>query len=857
MQMLTRDEARKRSQDLTVTEVDVDLDLSTAHDISASQYPVTSRFSLTTSSPEFFIDIAGDVEQVTVDGRVWPHEADGERVTLHDIPTHRRLEVSVSARCSYSRSGEGLHRYVDPEDQRIYLYTQFEPNDAHRAWPCFDQPDIKPRWLFRVTAPRGWVVTSNGIQESASEQGDLRIHEFSRTHPLSSYITAVVAGQWAVVDGGTWSGGAADNGHVEVPLRLMCRQALAEHMDADDILEVTRQGFDFYHRHYGVTFPWGSYDQIFVPEYNLGAMENPGCVTFNENYLSRSVPTHSERQRRANTILHEMCHMWFGDLATPAWWDDLWLKESFAENQGAYALAQATQYTSEWASFAMNRKAWAYEQDQLPTTHPIAADIADVAAAKTNFDGITYAKGAAVLKQLVAWVGEEAFFAAARQYFQTHAFSATTLADLLEALEEASGQSLDDWRDAWLYTCGPSVLSASWNVDAVGCISGLTLEQRPSEAVTSSDLRPHRVIVSTWKRHEGTLQRTHRFDIRVQGRSTLVDPERILNVPGASNDIDMVVVNDEDLTYAVSRLDELSTATALSMISSCPEAVTRAVVWASLWNAVRDGLLDPARFVRAVLVQAPVEEEAAIRDRLLALLPIAVSRFLPGSKRQELRETIMSTCAQVCARTNDEDAHRMWTRLLIEIFATSSSPSHTLDIEGLSEGPDVDLAWRARRALAARGLTPRGRLDQWLDADRSGEAQRHHCQAVASLPDAQSKAQAWNRVFSDELSNELLSATLDGLTSSATSSAQDAQRVIDGLEAFWNSHTIGLAMRYVRGGLELGLNVEDEEATKTFLDGLGQWLADHEAAQPQLRRLIIEKIDELERSQRVQKSCLP
>ncbi|MBF0966503.1 MAG: aminopeptidase N, partial [Actinomyces bouchesdurhonensis] len=375
MQILTRNEAAHRAGILDVLAIDVTVDLSGAQDSSQATYPVTSILTLTSCEERTFIDIVGQVSDVFLNGVEHPFEHDEDRVWVAGLPVGETITLEVRALAYYSRSGEGLHRYTDPEDAEVYLYTQFEPNDAHRAWPCIDQPDVKPAWTFHVIAPSSWVIFSNGVEVACEEAGaGTARHDFSTTPPLSSYITALVAGPWAVIDGGTWSGGACDGEHVELPLRLACRRTLARYLDSDDVFEVTRAGLDFFHERYGVTFPWGSYDQIYVPEYNLGAMENPGCITFNESYISRSTPTFSERQRRANTTLHEMCHMWFGDLATPAWWDDLWLKESFAENQGASAIATSTKYTGEWANFAMNRKIWAYTQDQMPTTHPIAAD---------------------------------------------------------------------------------------------------------------------------------------------------------------------------------------------------------------------------------------------------------------------------------------------------------------------------------------------------------------------------------------------------------------------------------------------------------------------------------------------------
>ena len=771
------------------------------------------------------------------------------------LPVGETFTLEVRALASYSRSGEGLHRYTDPEDGEVYLYTQFEPNDAHRAWPCVDQPDVKPEWTFHVIAPAGWVVSSNGVEtavEAVDDSGALR-HDFTATRPLSSYITAIVAGPWAVIDGGTWSGGASDGGHAELELRLLCRRTLARYLDSDDVFEVTRAGLDFFHERYGVTFPWGSYDQVYVPEYNLGAMENPGCITFNENYISRSTPTFSERQRRANTTLHEMCHMWFGDLATPSWWDDLWLKESFAENQGASAIATATRYVGEWANFAMNRKIWAYTQDQMPTTHPIAADIPDVAAAKTNFDGITYAKGAAVLKQLVAWVGEDAFYEGARRYFDKHRFGATSLGDLLEALEAASNQELGSWKDAWLDTPGPSTLSASWVTDPVGAISDFTLHQ--SGQACAGVLRPHRVTVSTWRAADGALERTHVFDVRIDGESAPIDPEGVLAVPGGAVGVDLVVINDDDLTYAISRLDERSTNVALAYVGTIEAPITRAVIWASLWNAVRDGLADPRRFIVAVLGAVPAETEPAIRDRLLLFVGEAISSFLPGSARAQVHEEVLATTSRLSKESaeTDADAWRAYTRAFIAEFAARGGDEFEAAVRACAACENPDIAWRARRALAARGLADEQTIATWRDADGSGEAARMSAEALASLPDEAARSRAWESVNSDTLSNDYLSATLAGLQASSWEGASGIPEAVERLRSYWESHTIGMSLRYAAGVLDLGVDVDREGSVEASVHLLRSWLAANEDAPAQLRRIVVEHLDDFERRERVQR----
>ena len=842
-------EAQERSAAIVLESVRVELDLRGADAPGAREFSVRSVLGLVASAPSTFLDVAGRVESVRIAGEERPVRQDVERLALEDLPTGERIDVEVAARCPFSRSGEGLHRYEDPEDGRVYLYTQFEPQDAHRAWPCFDQPDVKARWTFVVDAPAHWVVASNGAELSREEvEGGVR-RVFAETRPLSSYITAVVAGEWAVVDGGTWRGGAEGDVEVEVPLRLMCRAALAPYMDSEDVLAVTRAGLGFYHGVYGTTYPWGKYDQVFVPEYNLGAMENPGCVTFNESYLSREAPTFADRQKRANTILHEMCHMWFGDLVTPRWWDDLWLKESFAENQGATAAARATLYAGERANFAVGRKAWAYEQDQMPTTHPIAADIPDVAAAKTNFDGITYAKGAAVLNQLVAWVGEDAFFAGARLYFSRHAFSSATLVDLVACLEEASGLDLRDWVESWLRTSGPSILEASWESDAVGAVARFRLR----DVSNAPGARPHRLNVSTWAVEGERLERSASFDVRMEGAEALIDPEGLLAVPGADSRLALVVVNDGDLTYAVSRLDERSTATALGFIGACPDLMTRCVVWASLWNGVRDGLVDPAQFCRAATRWAESETEGALAAQLVSMARDAIVSFLPGSARPALVDEFCRIAMRI-SRTAEPQIARPWIRAMLSLVPSSASGEAVAGARAIlrASSDSSDTGWLACAALAARGLLSRRELEARYAASPTGEAATHLVRALAALPDAAEREAAWSTILADGVVNDTLSAAFAGLAMSTWSGETIVPRSLDALEDFWDSRTIGLGIRYVRGALLGAVDVDDPGSRDERVGAVEDWLDAHEGAPAPLRRLLLEHLDDARRRLRVQ-----
>src|SRR5690606_22374278 len=422
----------------------------------------TLRFDATAGASTFVDLVDGELTSIVLNGRELDLSAyaDG-RIALDDLQEHN--ELVVTGTCLYSHSGEGLHRFVDPTDDRVYLYTQFEVPDARRVFATFEQPDLKARFTFHVTAPAHWKVVSNSpTPEPEPVRDGVAVWHFAPTKPMSTYITALVAGEYHEVRD-TYVGE-----YGEIPLGVFCRQSLVPHLDADDILLITKQGFEFFEGAFEMGYPFGKYDQLFVPEYNMGAMENAGCVTFRDEMIFRSRQTVSAYEQRANTILHEMAHMWFGDLVTMRWWDDLWLNESFAEWASHHASVKATRFTDAWTGFTNNRKNWAYRQDQLPTTHPIAADNYDLHAAEANFDGITYAKGASALKQLDASVGEADCLAGLRAFSTRHAYGNTELTDLLAELPEASGRELDSWAAEWLQSSGVSTLAADFDLDDEG-----------------------------------------------------------------------------------------------------------------------------------------------------------------------------------------------------------------------------------------------------------------------------------------------------------------------------------------------------------------------------------------------------
>ncbi|RSS82033.1 aminopeptidase N [Streptomyces sp. WAC06614] len=839
---LSRDEARRRAELLSVDGYEVALDLRSAVDATEpAEGPrtfrsvTTVRFRSAVPGATTFADlIAPSVNAVTLNGRsLDPAEVfDGARVTLADLASENVLVVD--ANCAYSRTGEGMHRFVDPEDGEVYLYTQYEPADARRVYTTFEQPDLKAPHRFEVTAPEGWQVWSNGAEESR-EGG---VWRFAETAPISTYITCVVAGPYHYVTD-TYT-----RGDLTIPLGAMCRKGLAKHFDADDVFLVTKQGFDFFHEHFDYPYPFGKYDQAFVPEYNLGAMENPGMVTFREEYIFRGKVTRAAYERRCNTILHEMAHMWFGDLVTMKWWDDLWLKESFADFMGTFSQVEATRFDQAWVTFANNRKAWAYRADQLPSTHPVTADIRDLEDAKLNFDGITYAKGASVLKQLVAYVGREAFLEGARRYFKAHAYGNTTLDDLLSVLGEVSGRDMAQWSRAWLQTAGVNALTPVVTYDAAGRITELAVLQEGDE------LRPHRVAVGLYRLDgAGALVRYARVETDVAGARTVV-----AELAGAERP-DLVLVNDDDLTYCKIRFDEGSLATLRRHLGDVSDPLARALCWSALWNLTRDGLMPARDFLSLVLAFAGRESDVGVLQMLHAQALGAVTHYAaPAWREQGARDLAAGALHELRLAEPGSEHQLTWARFFA---ASASSQGDFLLLQGLLEGSaridglevDQELRWDFLLPLAAHGVVDEGVLAAELSRDDTASGKRHQVRCLAARPSAAVKDQAWAAVVeSDALSNALAEATISGMQQPSQRAllAPYTDRYFAMLERVWAERSIQIGMDVVRG---LFPALQDDEATLAATDA---WLAAHEDAAPALRRLVLESRDDLARALRAQ-----
>ncbi|HEY7484660.1 MAG TPA: aminopeptidase N [Streptosporangiaceae bacterium] len=830
---LTRDEARERARLLTVDTYAVELDLTTGDQHFGST--TTVRFDCGEPGTSTFVDLHDAVvREVTLNGQALDpasYDAEGGRIPLPDLAASNELRVVADV--AYSRTGEGLHRFVDPVDQNVYLYTQFETADAHRMYTCFDQPDLKAAFELAVTAPAGWEVVSNTAPERSGDNESVRWH-FPATPRVSTYITALVAGPYHVVR----------DEHDGIPLGVYCRASLAEYLDADKIIEVTRQGFDFFRTVFAQPYPFGKYDQLFVPEFNAGAMENAGCVTFLEDYVFRSRVTDAAYERRAETVLHEMAHMWFGDLVTMRWWDDLWLNESFATWAAAIAQAEATRWTTAWTTFAQLHKAWAYRQDQLPSTHPIAADIPDIAAVEVNFDGITYAKGAAVLKQLVAYVGIDNFLAGVRRYFGQHAWSNATLADLLAPLADTSGRDLAGWSKQWLETAGVNTLRPRYDAGPDGRLTRFDIlqEASPSHPV----LRDHRIAIGLYDRTPGGLVRRLRVETDVSGERTEVGALAGEQRP------DLVLVNDDDLTYAKIRLDEHSLGTLMTGIGEFTESLPAALCWAAAWDMCRDAELAARDYVRLVLAGASSVTDISVVQTLLRQASAALRRYTDPAWRPAGLELAANALRDLLERAEPgSDAQLAYMQALAGM---ATSPGDLALLAGLLDGSapidgltvDTELRWRLLRRLISRGAAGEAEIEAELARDATDAGARRAAACRAAIPEPAAKEAAWQQIVGGTLPNAVFRAVLDGFADPDQAELLEPyqRRYFEVVGGIWRDWGSDMAQWFVANAYP----VADSRAVIEATDDLIATTSPPAA----LRRLLIEGRDGLERALRCQ-----
>ncbi|PPG63332.1 aminopeptidase N [Rathayibacter sp. AY2B7] len=837
---LTRSEAQERASLIQVHDYDIALDLTRGAETFLST--TTVRFSATEGASSFIDAVTGTVHSVTLNGaELDPADvADGVRIRLDSLAADN--ELTVVADMLYTNTGEGLHRFVDPVDGEVYLYSQFEVPDSRRVFAVFEQPDLKAEFRFTVTAPAQWQVVSNQPTPEPVPAGEgIATWSFEPTPRISSYITALVAGPYVVeTDSLVSSDGRT------IPLGVFARASLAPFLDADYVFEKTKQGFAFYEEKFGVPYPFAKYDQLFVPEFNAGAMENAGAVTFTETYVFRSKVTDAIKERRVVTILHELAHMWFGDLVTMKWWNDLWLNESFAEYASTLATAEATEWTEAWTTFAAMEKSWAYRQDQLPSTHPIVATINDLEDVQVNFDGITYAKGASVLKQLVAWVGEKEFLAGVHEYFVKHAFSNTELRDLLVELEATSGRDLTEWSAQWLETAGVNTLRPEIAVDESGAIASFAILQTAVEEYPT--IRPHRLAIGLYDFEGEHLVRVERLELDVDGERTEV-PELIGRTRPA-----LVLLNDDDLAYAKVRLDDASLAVAVEHLASIDSPLARSLVWGSVWDSTRDAESAPRDFVRLVLGNVATETESTTLRTVLNQLVATATQYVAPEYRAEVVEEAgdqLWTLAQSAEPGSDAQFQ------FVKFFAAiASTPAHLEAVQALLDGStalggldiDTDLGWELLIALVAGGRAGADDIDAALASDNTATGQQSAAHARAALPTAEAKRAAWDSVTADDSApNTIVRSTGLGFQRAADPRLLDAMVPVyfDALRTLWESKSYKIAEYLVVGFYPAATpSQEIVDATRAWLD------ANPEV--PALRRLVIENLAGVERALRAQ-----
>jgi aminopeptidase N len=780
---ITQGEAAERARLLRVQSYDVALDLTRGAEIFGSASLI--RFDCREPGAGTHVDlIAETVHEITLNGRgIDPAVAvaDG-RIRLPALAA--RNELRVVADCRYASDGTGLQRSVDPVDGRVYTYTKFEPAYARRVYANFEQPDLKSAFTFHVTVPAHWTVLSNQPQPRPEPAGQGRaVWHFPPTPPISTYLSALAAGEYVVVRASHTTG----RGQV-VPLGLACRASYADCLDAGDILAITGQGLDFYTDLFRSDYPFAKYDQVFVPDYSVGATENVGCVVISDELLFRSRVTDTLRELRAVVILHEMAHMWFGDLVTMRWWDDLWLSEAFAEFCGTLASAEATRFTGAWTTFCSGRKAWGYMQDQLPSTHPIAAEVPTLSGAVANFDGISYAKGASVLRQLAAYLGRPAFMAGIRAYLADHAWDNATLADLLAALEAHSRVSLTDWSRAWLETAGPNTLRSSFGVDAAGAFTSFAVVQEAPRQHPS--LRPHHLAVGLYRHVDGALTRVHRQEADITGARTEL-PE-LIGVPQP----DLILLNDDDLDYALVRFDPRSIATLTQGIGRITDPLARAVCWSAAVDMLRGAEMPLPTFVRMLADGMGRETSVSVLQTLHSVTSQML--VLAGDPRwvaEGKAELAAAGAALLHAAEPGSDHQLAWAQLLSwaaaapdQLDLLAGLLGQAVEVPGLMV--DAELRWAILRRLAATGRAGDAEIDAELAADATDAGARHALACRAAVPDAAHKEAAWRRLTeTDELGVLAAVETCRAFTQPEQAGllAPYAERYFDALPRIWST----------------------------------------------------------------------
>ena len=742
---ITQIEAAQRSEVIKVSSYKIDLDLTTG----AETFLVKTSVNFTGLKPgaTTFIDCVGKrVISAKLNGVEFDPKFDGETVFLPEIAAENFLEIEHEG--IYSNSGEGLHRFVDPADNEVYLYTQFETGDARRMYACFDQPDQKATFTISTITPKHWEVISNyGIEATKDVDGDRKHIQFATSQVISTYVTAIVAGAYTSIHD-------EYKGEKTIPLGIYARKSFFQHVDAENIFEVTKQGFAYFEKTFGLAYPFGKYDQIAVAEYNWGAMENVGCVTFHEDVLIfRSKVTERSYISRATTIHHEMAHMWFGDLVTMKWWQDLWLNESFAEWASYMSVSESTQYKNAWTEFNSVRKNWAYRVDQMTSTHPIAVEMEDLDAVRTNFDGISYAKGASVLQQLVAHVGRDNFISGLRKYFAKHAYKNTELSDLITELEASSGKDLTSWVNTWLRTAGVNTLRPVIKFDGDKYQSVSVKQEVPPLPVGSKELRPHRLYVGLFDVNGGALVRRESIEVDIAGELT-----EIKELAGKKA-ADLLLINDHDQSYAKLRFDERSVETMKQYLGQLDDSLARGLIWASLWDSTRDGELAASDYITIALNALKGESDISMITATFMQIDTAIWAYVAPKNREAIRLAVASAAESLLDGAKPGSDHQLqYARAFVNNAVT---PAQFDRLKAMLDGAvkgltvDAELRWYIFLSGVKRGIFGTAEIAAEGDRDKTAHGKQYVAYAHAAIPTREAKVAAFKSVTTDDLSNTI------------------------------------------------------------------------------------------------------
>ena len=841
---ISQNEASQRAQLISNVSYQVKLQLDPKLDTFGCESVI--RFNSADETASWIDLIAPKVNSITLNGESLSVSEvfDGARISLPKLASNN--ELIVNAECAFMNTGEGLHKHTDPQDGEVYLYTQFEVADSRRFMPVFEQPDIKANMQLNVVAPKHWRLISNSpTPEAINHDSEFNLWEFKETKKISSYLFALCAGPYEKFEDeyqgefGTY------------PFGIYLRSSLKEHLDAEEIFEITKQGFRWFESKFKIGYPFEKYDQVFVPEFNAGAMENAGCVTFRDEYVFRSRTTKTAYESRANTILHELAHMWFGDLVTMRWWNDLWLNESFAEWAAHWASTGATKYQEAWTLFHVQRKAWAYRQDQLPSTHPIAANMPDLDSVYENFDGITYAKGASALKQLVSWVSEDKFLVGLQGYFQKHKWQNTQLTDLLTELSASSGRELNEWSQVWLETAGATLLRPNIETDSNNIITKAEILQLPPSSPPGLPpvLRPHRLLIGLYELADNKLNCLEKIELDVVGANT-----EVKDLIGKKRP-DLILINDDDFTYAKIRLDEVSIKTATNHLNKIESSLSRALIWGAMWDMLRDAEVTTKDFLKLVINGIKEESDIGVIQQLLLQLRTAIDMYADRSARSSYLATLAENLKSAWEQSDPgSDKQLAFVRAWSHVAQTKNDLNlieNILDksfkIEGLQVDPD--LRWTLLRRLVVTGMADDSKIEAELANDPTAMGKEQAAGAKAALPTKQAKENTWNELINNQkLTNSEIHSMLAGFhhVDHLTVLKDFVDLYFNSVSDLWNARTHEIGQSLVTGLFPV-IVVE-----QTVIDKADQFLKNNSDLPTGAKRIIVEQRDSLARALKAQ-----